>query len=205
MQKRLPGTTLMRDTKKFEQVSGSQPAIAISENNIVVVVYREKSSDLQFIIGVMDIHRNINWGRKDKYTDGINPSVSINAQGVVVEAHQSNNFRRLFHRAGAVDTQQRNITWYQTSGRGYTLGRNPVIYISNEYLVEAHQTNSYAWNDGIFYSLGKLHQSDNPSINPPEDNSVPTGEGPVDPNDIPLQNLRGDNEDSTRPNGSDLT
>ena len=77
------------------------------------------------------------------YDKGLNPSVSINFKGYILEVHTSVFLWRLYCRIGAVDTRTLTIKWVHDALQ-YDIGTFPSVCLNDnddKRMVEAHKTN----------------------------------------------------------------
>lgn len=142
-----------RRGRTFHKISGVQPSIAMSEESLVVVAYRDGQTTLRSIVGVLIEDSQISWGFPLTYeTGGTNPSIGIDSYGNIVECHQSKTLRKLYHMSGKIHVQHRRVNW--STSIQYTSGSSPFVSLCNDgYVLETHASNV---GTGIFHSQGWL-------------------------------------------------
>jgi hypothetical protein len=153
-------------------VSGSWPAVAITKDGYVIVVVSDGSfklsSSLRYWVGYVDPsggqNQTIQWRITDqKFDAGFHPSLSVNDDGTIVEAHESgSNGKGIYYRIGHLDNPSAgkyNIVWDSgTKGVKYDDGVNPHISINNNHQVlEVHQAT--ASDSYLHYIRGTLNTS----------------------------------------------
>ena len=120
-------------------LSGVEPDVSIIENK-VIVVYRSGRlwSHLDYRIGVI-AQNEIQWHAVMTLpASGVNPSISMNRRGYVVEAHQT-NWRQICHLHGHV--VHNSIVWHGTASEGAGFGVDPSISLADdESVIEMHKT-----------------------------------------------------------------
>ena len=132
---------------------GVEPDIAISDT-MIVIIGRKNFYTLQTLVGKITGERlDISWGSPQELTSmGINPTISINSHGFIVEVHQTKVLRSLSRNHGKINTQGNTIDWKQAST--YTQGEYPTVSLSDDnFVFEMHKTN---FGTKLFYSQGKL-------------------------------------------------
>jgi len=85
-----------------------RPTVAINNGGIVVLV-AEKGNRIFHRHGQLDRNGNLALGEWVNYKDGIQPSVTINNRGFVVEVHRSENYPDIHATLGFIG--ERNISW----------------------------------------------------------------------------------------------
>src|SRR4030042_5853097 len=86
-----------------------------------------------------------------KFDTGLNPSVAINDNNIVVEVHESNiDDEDLYYRVGLLDNVTNTVKW-GTSIK-YDTGDRPSVTINNDNMVvemhQAHESNDLWYNVG---------------------------------------------------------
>ena len=85
-----PTSIKFNKTKKFG--SGTSPDIAISQNNVLVYVESD-GINIKYCSGHFDMeHNKLLWNKKEKFTEGDQPSICINKDGFVIECHEYVNY-----------------------------------------------------------------------------------------------------------------
>jgi hypothetical protein len=128
------------------------PSVALTQNSNVILVFGDYYVHLRYMTGTLDptgpVSQSINWVVKDtQYDTGLEPQVSVNSSGTLVEVHQNNyDSKKLFYRYGFVDpdTSSPNITWTSgTQGIHYETGFYPHVSLNDtSTLVETHREGS---------------------------------------------------------------
>lgn len=128
------------DGTTLHEIPGSQIDIALSEENVVVMVYRHKGN-LASVVGILTDNGEINWGLPSSFGEGLYPSVSIDSHGNVVECHHSTMLTRLSNRTGKVDIHKRSVIW--NASVRYGTGVFPSTSLSDDgYVLEIHAKSS---------------------------------------------------------------
>jgi hypothetical protein len=135
--------------------TGKWSDIALNNGKVVVGVHNtEDSKSLYYRVGKVDGGK-IDWADESHdYDNGVNPSVAINDDGLVVEVHKSQGASNaLWYRVGNVEGNE--IKWRNNdTSAEYSRGVNPSVAITNSGLVvEVHQSQSH---DTLWYSVGKV-------------------------------------------------
>jgi hypothetical protein len=146
--------------KSTEYDDGVQPSVAITNDGLVVEVHKSQARDRLFYrVGRVN-GDTIDWGKyegnkSDDYDDGVQPSVAITNDGLVVEVHKSQTYDTLFYRVGRVNDDK--IDWGKYEGNKshkYDDGVQPSVAITNDGLVvEVHKSQSH---DTLWYQVGRV-------------------------------------------------
>jgi hypothetical protein len=139
--------------------TGKSPDIALNNGNVVVEVHESQGTNtLWYRVGKVN-GKEIKWENNEKsvkYDDGVQPSVAINNNGLVVEVHKSENFHTLYYRVGRVKSD--GTIWVkddQSKSVKYDDGVQPSVAINNNGLVvEVHKSESH---DTLWYRVGKVN------------------------------------------------
>jgi hypothetical protein len=118
---------------------------------------------------------NVVWDTGDygqKYGDGINPHISINDSGEVVEVHQASaNDPKLHYIRGKLKAN--SIEFNNSQPRYNDNGQRPAVALLNDgYLVEVHDN-----GDSVYYRTGQLDAKDASKIDWSETQPIPKGKG----------------------------
>jgi hypothetical protein len=118
---------------------------------------------------------NVVWDTGDygqKYGDGINPHISINDSGEVVEVHQASaNDPKLHYIRGKLKAN--SIEFNNSQPRYNNNGQRPAVALLNDgYLVEVHDN-----GDSVYYRTGQLDAKDASKIDWSETQPIPKGKG----------------------------
>src|SRR5262245_6179077 len=98
---------------------------ALAVCSLGVVEFWHYSSSISYRVGTFnDESQQISWGSTYPHVDGINPSVAVNDNGVVVEVHQSQNNAGLWIYAGVVDFDLLTIQFNYVPKQSYDDGTN---------------------------------------------------------------------------------
>ena len=116
---------------------------------------------------------NVVWDTGDygrPYGDGINPHISINDNGEVVEVHQAAaNDYKLHYIRGKLKAN--SIEFNKSQPRYNNNGQRPAVALLNDgYLVEVHDN-----GDSVFYRTGQLDAKDASKIDWSETQPIPKG------------------------------
>jgi hypothetical protein len=116
---------------------------------------------------------NVVWDTGDygqKYGDGINPHISINDSGEVVEVHQAAaNDHKLHYIRGKLKAN--SIEFNQSQPKYNDNGQRPAVALLNDgYLVEVHDNGS-----AVYYRTGQLDAKDASKIEWSKTQSIPKG------------------------------
>ena len=98
------------------------PSIAISrDSGIAVVVYQDNNKDghettLYYRVGTVDVvNQTINWGPRNGFTGGWQPSIAMNDRGDIVSVHNSwQENESLWYEVGALNTTNLTVSWGPT-------------------------------------------------------------------------------------------
>jgi 8-oxo-dGTP pyrophosphatase MutT (NUDIX family) len=128
-----------------EYGAGLEPSVAITDDELVVevhqsIIHDEGSGQLYYQVGRVK-GDTIDWGESHYYDNGVQPSVAITNDGLVVEVHTSQNFNTLYYHVGRVKGDN-TIDWGES--HYYNDGVYPSVAITNDGLVvEVHQSQSH--------------------------------------------------------------
>lgn len=147
------------DGKSTKYDSGAAPSVAITNNGLVVEVHRTGGlvNNLWYRLGQVE-GNTITWrndGKSIKYDNGEQPSVAINNNGLVVEAHiTGGGNNNLWYRLGQVEGN--TIAWRNDNKSiKYDNGQRPSLGITDDGLVvEVHMSGGP--RDSLWYRLGKV-------------------------------------------------
>ncbi|OUL33739.1 DNA/RNA non-specific endonuclease [Nostoc sp. 106C] len=140
--------------------TGVSPSVALNNGNVVVEVHKSQSRDRLFYrVGKVESDK-IDWGKYENnksidYDDGVQPSVAITNDGLVVEVHKSQTYDRLYYRVGKVKGDEIDWGKYENNKSiDYDDGVQPSVAITNDGLVvEVHKSQTY---DRLYYRVGKV-------------------------------------------------
>ncbi len=149
------------DSKAFYSGDGVDVDVAVNTSGKLVEVHKSPSPKNDLFYGVGKLpelaegrNKPIYWLPENvmKFDTGLNPSVTINDNNVVVEVHESNiDDEDLYYRVGLLDDVTNTITW-GTSIK-YDTGDRPSVAINNDNMVvEMHQ--AHGSND-LWYNVGR--------------------------------------------------
>ncbi|MFY7885890.1 MAG: hypothetical protein ACOVOV_13715, partial [Dolichospermum sp.] len=133
--------------------NGSNPQIAINDNNVLVEVHQGPFS-LWCHVGYVAISNNptISWGNGNDYDDNSNsafPSVAINNSNVVVETHQGGG--NVWHYVGVINESNQTINFGESVN--FTSGSNPSIAINDNNIAVI----VYADDGSLNYAVGNIN------------------------------------------------
>jgi hypothetical protein len=143
------------DEKSVKYDDGVQPSVAITNNGLVVEVHKSQGAKHTLWHRVGRVKGDtIDWGNDNKsieYDKGVQPSVAITNDGLVVEVHKSENFDTLYYHVGRVEGDR--ITW--GGSHDYDKGVQPSVAITNDGLVvEVHKSENF---DSLYYHVGRVN------------------------------------------------
>ena len=136
--------------------TGKSPDIALNNGNVVVEVHESQGTNtLWYRVGKVN-GKEIKWENNEKsvkYDDGVQPSVAINNNGLVVEVHKSESHDTLWYRVGKVNGDK--IDWENNKKSiEYDAGVQPSVAITDDGLVvEVHKSQSYGT---LWYRVGRV-------------------------------------------------
>jgi Phosphatidylinositol-specific phospholipase C, X domain len=152
---KLLGTTVKWGNTQAAGTNGYWPAVAISKEGYVIVVYSNSSygwgSEQFYQVGTInpngDENQSINWKRTGLNWDGgFHTSIAMNDKGVIVSVHESNSLsnNQLYYRVGHFRNPAGGdftVAWDSGNlGNAYDVGINPHIAINNaNQVVQVHQ------------------------------------------------------------------
>jgi hypothetical protein len=131
---------------------------------MVVEVHNAHSDpdELWYNTGVLDAsNRSITWSslsddQRHYSSGGIDPTVSINDYGMVVEIHSTDS-NHLYYRTGVLNSSSCVIEWRSTPTEDYDTGRWPSVAINNDNMViEVHQSPG---GTDLWYNVGQVEQN----------------------------------------------
>ena len=135
--------------KSHNYDKGVQPSVAITNDGLVIEVHKsqtEGEDTLWYRIGtVKDDTNTIEWqdnkNNKNKksteYDKGVQPSVAITNDGLVVEVHKSQNHDTLWYHVGRVNDDN-TITGFNDKSKNYSNGTVPKVACNGALAVETH-------------------------------------------------------------------
>ena len=137
--------------ESIEYDTGVDPSVAITDDGLVVAVHRSPSNaTLWYRVGRVKSDGTI-WVKDDqsksvKYDDGLQPSVAITNDGLVVEVHRSEGFikNNLWYRGTG---QVNNMTidgweYDEKKSKSYSFGAEPKVACNGDLAVETHRDES---------------------------------------------------------------
>ena len=159
---------------RIPDLNGVEPDVAISKDTTVVMC-RTGYNTLNVKVGKIHSNDEIEWAATSPLpSHGINPAISTNSQGDVVELHQTKTLRRLCQTTGYI-LPSRTIHWRKTSI--HTTGEYPTISLDESgFILEMHKTNI---GTKLFQSQGLLRnwqeqvQPGNPPVQQERQESAP--------------------------------
>ena len=143
------------------------PSVAITKEGYVVVVNTTSGQKIDgrmaYWVGTLDpyggVNQQINLKVLNQYYDtGWRPTISINYNGIIAEAHEGDSSQKLYYRLGHLNspgTGDFTIAWDTGSGgTSYDTGLAPVISLNdNGDVVEVHRSQN---QQTVHYTRGKL-------------------------------------------------
>jgi hypothetical protein len=137
----------------------SSPAIALTEDGSVVAVHVYQPPAvgdplaLSYQVGRVNAEtRTIAFTTSTVYDTGMDPSVSINRSGTIIEVHSSPTKTGLWYHVGQLDASALTVSW--SGSKQYDDGDTPWASIdASGNVVEVHQSQN---NDGLWYHVGRL-------------------------------------------------
>lgn len=134
---------------------GTTPSVSLNDNGLAIAVY-ENSDDLYYLTGRYvppdgSTGATIMWRSpstpRERYDQGVDPSVVLTANNAVFEVHKSETADNLFQRIGVLSSDGNTITWQAFFGgtersRKYDTGLSPRIAANAGVAVEVHETES---------------------------------------------------------------
>jgi hypothetical protein len=159
--------------------SGFHNTLAVDANGVIAEAQESGSGGkgMYYRLGHLKDPANgdftVVWDTGDhgqKYGDGINPHISINDSGEVVEVHQASaNDLKLHYIRGKLKAN--SIEFNSSQPRYNNNGQNPAVALLNDgYLVEVHD-NGYS----VYYRTGQLDAKDASKIDWSETQPIPKG------------------------------
>jgi hypothetical protein len=145
--------------KSTEYGVGLEPSVAITDDELVVevhqsIIHDDGSGQLYYHVGKVK-GDTIDWGKSHYYDNGVQPSVAITNDELVVEVHTSQNFNTLYYHVGKVKGDN-TIDWGKS--HYYNDGVHPSVAITNDRLVvEVHQSQSH--NTLWYRGTGKVNNN----------------------------------------------
>ena len=126
---------------------GMKPDISINADKIVVACC--SGGMIRFKIGRI-IGQNLDWISVSDRSYGLNPSISLNSDGDIMEVHQTRSGRKLSRCCGRIDDNE--IIWEESKVHDY--GEYPSVSLCDDgYFYEVHKTN-LGWR--LFILPGQL-------------------------------------------------
>lgn len=147
--------------------TGRRPSIAINNRGQVIEVHSSEvcipnpiedvGCGLWYQVGEVDLAaRRIHFGGSHKYDSGLNPSVDLNDDGLLVEVHESQNHDDLWYWTGRLNPAAKTFTKL-AHGR-YDTGRNPAVAINSAgRVVEVHESENTIT---LWSSIGAISGTD---------------------------------------------
>lgn len=125
-------------------LSNSEPPVVVEAHQGLAVCWNHwdplPRTCLYYKVGVVDVDRKtIAFGDSKRYDNGVDPSVALNDDGVVVEVHQGDrgNIFNLYYKVGEVNPSTKRIDF--GGSEKYTTGRGPSVALNNHnVVVETH-------------------------------------------------------------------
>ncbi|CAL2077108.1 hypothetical protein [Tenacibaculum sp. 190524A05c] len=138
--------------------TGKYPDVSINDSNIVVEVHEDKDEsddDMYIWIGELASNGSISWKTKQRYTDGIRPSVSVNNSNIIVEVHQDPDFfdSGMYIWIGRINSDF-SITWLSKSR--YTDGNEPTVSVKGNKIIEMHRADGGRFSTQMYYRVGEI-------------------------------------------------
>lgn len=134
--------------------AGTQPAIAFSGNNQLIIVYINAAMNLCYRLGSLQ-NNTITWqdempvGSPQLGASQINTSVApsvVYTNSQIIVAYQTASGNNLNYLVGSYDTQNNKLLW--SDAALYDSGSNPCISSNGTYLVQCD-----AYSGGVYYTV----------------------------------------------------
>ena len=135
-----PRLNLKSSSKRVPDLDGVEPDIAMSDTTIIIIC-RKGLYTLQTKLGTIRADGDIDWAPAVPLTSaGINPTISINSKGYVVELHQTKTLRKLHQNHGQI-LPTRTVAWMQPSL--HATGEYPTVSMNDDNFVFAIHKKSF--------------------------------------------------------------
>jgi hypothetical protein len=148
--------------------NGSWPAVAVTREGYAILTYSnaftKSNAVLRYSVGTLDLNGGtdqlIGFKVQDAKLDtGFHDSISVNYNGTIAEAHESDGKKGMYYRLGhlnAPGSGDFNIVWDSgTGGQWWDDGVNPQIAINdNNDVVEVHQASADDYR--LHYTRAKI-------------------------------------------------
>ena len=160
------------DSRVFYGGDGVDVDVAVNTSGKLVEVHKSPSpkNDLFYGVGQLPTPDGPNKPiiglpeNEMKFDTGLNPSVAINDNNIVVEVHEANNDDDdLYYRVGLLDDVTNTVTWGNSTK--YDTGDRPSAAINNDNMVvEVHKDHD---SNNLWYNVGKvqIEQNEDSTIN----------------------------------------
>lgn len=140
--------------------NGMNPAVAVNAGGTVVEVHVTDSlgsHQMYYRVGqVQAADKTINFGQSLRYDTGYRPQVGLNANGAVVEVHETTNRffpSRYWYRVGVVDPGSKTISF--GGGKWYADGKTPTVAINNANVaIEFFRWRAQRGDHHLWYRVG---------------------------------------------------
>ncbi|WP_196891470.1 hypothetical protein [Aureivirga marina] len=136
---------------------GRHPNSAINNKNRIVTIHNSSpANNMYYRAGTVNGNQIDFHHTQQKYLDGINGSIDLNDNNLVVEAHEY--IERLYNQVGILNDDN-SINWLW-SGKYESYAQNPSISVNNDgWVVEAHESRNPFSSQNVFYRLGKIENN----------------------------------------------
>ena len=123
---------------------GRQPQIAMNNHGVIVEVHKLGSRDRLFArVGKLDkTAKTIQWGSlspEEGFANGVQPSIAIADNGVVIEVHKNECLDTLWRGGGKIDEVRLQIFWMD-GGFEFDTGEPPSVACSATMAVQTHKS-----------------------------------------------------------------
>ncbi|MEH1842371.1 MAG: NUDIX hydrolase [Nostoc sp.] len=147
---------------KIENDNGVRPSVSITDDGVVVMVH-EKDNTLWYRVGRVKNDGTI-WVKGDqsksvKYDNGVQPSVAVTNDGLVVEVHKSQGLKNTLWYRGTGQVNNNTIdSWDDKKSKDYSHGEVPKVACNGQLAVETHYFggDSIEREDSLEYSVMTL-------------------------------------------------
>ena len=126
-----------------DNIYGVEPTIALCEGMVVIAIRTYRSTLKYWRASINDNKLSDLKELESLQEGGVNPSVSINSKGYIVESHEANTWfsNRIFRKVGKIRDSQ--IDWSPESALAHTLGKFSSISLAEDgHVLEVHKSDS---------------------------------------------------------------
>lgn len=132
---------------------GTNPTIAINNNNLAVCVFERSDKHIYSVAGeVFANPGTIDFGPETRYDTGRRPGVAVRDDGTALEVHMSESGAGVYCHTGPFDHSSKTIKWGGSSK--FDTGQVPKVALNGTVACSVHRSETSKYD--LYYNVGDV-------------------------------------------------